>query len=175
MSRLLDDLLELSRIGRLTNPPIEISLRKLTDQVLEIVSGEITGRSVKVTVETELPMVFADPVRLQEVLQNIIVNAIKYMGPQQNPCIQIGARKDGNKTVCYIRDNGIGIDPKYHEKIFGLFERLDTGTDGTGIGLALVKRIVETHHGCVWVESEGLGKGSTFCFTLQTEPMGNQN
>ena len=68
--------------------------------------------------------------------------------------------------VCTVRDNGMGIDPRYHDKVFGLFERLDPSIDGTGIGLALVKRIVEVHGGRIWVESEGEGRGSTFCFTL---------
>lgn len=166
MSKLLDDLLELSRIGRLVSPFKEVSLEELTHQVLDLVSGEIDEHSVKVKVASELSTVFGDPVRLQEVLQNLVTNAVKYMGAQPEPCIDIGVRKGGNGTVFYVRDNGIGIEPCYHERIFGLFERLDAHTDGTGIGLALVKRIIEIHHGRIWVESKGLGEGSTFCFTL---------
>jgi signal transduction histidine kinase len=75
-------------------------------------------------------------------------------------------RHEAEETVCYVRDNGIGIAPRYHDKVFGLFERLDGASDGTGIGLTLVKRIVEVHGGRVWVESAGEGHGSTFCFTL---------
>jgi signal transduction histidine kinase len=75
-------------------------------------------------------------------------------------------RTEGDETAYYVRDNGIGIDPKYHEKVFGLFERLNHGDDGTGIGLAIVKLIIELHGGRIWVESEGEGKGSAFCFTL---------
>ena len=82
------------------------------------------------------------------------------------PEIEIGARRKADETIFYVRDNGIGIDARYHEKVFGLFERLQANDEGTGIGLALVKRIVEMHDGRVWVESEGPGKGSTFCFTL---------
>ena len=80
--------------------------------------------------------------------------------------VEIGAREDAAEMVFYVRDNGIGIAPRYHEKIFGLFDKLDPNSEGTGIGLALVKRIVEVHGGHVWVESEGEGKGSTVCFTL---------
>jgi signal transduction histidine kinase len=75
-------------------------------------------------------------------------------------------RQEEKNTVYYVRDNGVGIDPRYHEKVFGLFERLEPEGDGTGIGLALVKRIIEVHGGRIWVESAGQGCGSTFCFTL---------
>jgi signal transduction histidine kinase len=78
-------------------------------------------------------------------------------------------RREGEETVCYVRDNGIGIEPRYHEKIFGLFERLDAASGGTGIGLPLVKRIIEVHGGRIWVESIGQGQGSTFCFTLPAQ------
>jgi signal transduction histidine kinase len=80
--------------------------------------------------------------------------------------IEIGIRDDGGDTVIFVRDNGIGIEPQYQKKVFGLFDKLDPNSEGTGIGLALIKRIIETHGGKIWVESEGLGKGSTFCFTI---------
>ena len=99
-------------------------------------------------------------------VENLIDNAAKYMGKQPKPLIEIGSLKAKNEIVIFVRDNGIGIEPKYHTKIFGLFEKLDSTSEGTGIGLALVKRIIETHGGRIWVESEGLGKGSTFCFTI---------
>ena len=111
-------------------------------------------------------MVFGDRLRLMQVYQNLIANAVKYMGPQGSPRIEVGVRGEAPERTLYVRDNGIGIDPRYHDKVFGLFERLDAADEGTGIGLALVKRIVEMHGGQVWVESEGAGRGSTFCFTL---------
>ena len=98
--------------------------------------------------------------------ENLIENAIKHMGNQKEPVIEIGLRDQTDGTVYYVKDNGTGIEKEYHEKIFGLFEKLNPTNEGTGIGLALVKRIVETHGGKIWVESEGLGKGSTFCFTI---------
>jgi len=88
------------------------------------------------------------------------------MGEEEDPKVEIAWRNSGGERVFYVRDNGIGIDARYHEKVFGLFERLDASIEGTGIGLAIVKRIVEVHGGRIWVESEGDGQGSTFCFTL---------
>ena len=88
------------------------------------------------------------------------------MGDQRAPRIVVGSRAADGAVVCSVQDNGIGIDPNYHEKVFGLFERLDATTEGTGIGLALAKRIVEIHGGQIWVESEGPGHGTTFVFTL---------
>ena len=85
---------------------------------------------------------------------------------------EIGARGEDGRQIFFVRDNGVGIDPRYHKRIFELFEKLDPGTEGVGIGLALAKRIIEVHGGRIWVESEGQGRGSTFCFTLpqQREP-----
>ncbi len=93
-------------------------------------------------------------------------NALKYLGEQSAPEVEVGWRRDGEESVFYVADNGIGIDERYHRKVFGLFERLDAAEEGTGVSLALVKRIVEMHGGRIWVESEGLGRGSRFCFTL---------
>jgi signal transduction histidine kinase len=83
--------------------------------------------------------------------------------------VAIGVRRDGTEskeTVFYVQDNGVGIDPRYQDRIFGLFEKLDPATEGTGVGLAIVQRIIEVHGGRIWAESEGIGKGSTICFTL---------
>ncbi|HRB14122.1 MAG TPA: ATP-binding protein, partial [Vicinamibacteria bacterium] len=88
------------------------------------------------------------------------------MGDEAHPRIEIGSRVDSSGPVFFVRDNGVGIDPRHREKVFDLFEKLTPGTEGTGVGLALVKRIIEAHGGRVWVESEGMGQGSTFCFTL---------
>jgi signal transduction histidine kinase len=88
------------------------------------------------------------------------------MGNQPRPQILFGMRSEYDKNIFFVEDNGPGIDKKYHQNIFGLFNKLDAKSDGTGIGLALAKRIIEVHGGEIWVESEGIGKGSTFCFTL---------
>ena len=113
-----------------------------------------------------LPTVFCDRVRMLESIQNLIDNAMKHMGSDPQPRIQFGVRNEGQETVYYVRDNGIGIEPQYHHKVFELFEQLDPRVDGSGIGLALVKRIVELHGGRIWVESEGHRQGTAFCFTV---------
>jgi PAS domain S-box-containing protein len=169
MKTLMDELLELSRIGRLVNPPESIALQQLVRETLESLAGIINDKEVTVDIPADLPVISGDRMRLLEVYQNVIENAVKFMGDQPKPSIEIGARQDNGETVLYIKDNGIGIDPRYQDKIFSLFEKLDTKMEGTGVGLALAQRIIELHGGRIWVESEGLGKGSTFCFTLPRE------
>jgi PAS domain S-box-containing protein len=167
MQRLLNDLLELSRIGRLVNESQWINFNKMISEVLELLHGRIHAGNIRVSVAEDLPEVYGDRPRLFEVLQNLVDNAAKFMGDQPNPHIEIGqanTTEDGT-PVFFVQDNGIGIDPKFKDRIFGLFDKLDPRTGGTGIGLALVKRIIEIHGGNIWVESE-LGKGATFYFTL---------
>jgi PAS domain S-box-containing protein len=166
MELLLSDLLELSRIGRVIGGKEDVCLAELAREAVRVVAGQIEEQGVQVEISPELPRIFGDRGRLLEVIQNLIENAAKFMRDQPEPRVEIGVRQDGEDTVCYVRDNGIGIEPRYQEKIFGLFDRLNPKTEGTGVGLALVKRIVEVHGGRVWVESEGLGCGCTFCFCI---------
>ena len=170
MGHLLEDLLELSRIGRLMNPPEVVPMGELVADALALLQGPLEDKGVKTVVHPELPAVRGDRTRLLEVLQNLIDNAVKYMGDQAQPRIEIGVRQEGNEAVCFVRDNGIGIEPRFHQKVFGLFDQLDPSAGGTGIGLALVKRIVEVHGGRIWIESKGVGHGSTFCFTIPSRP-----
>ena len=166
MHRLLDDLLELSRIGRVVHPPEDVSLADLVTDAVELLKGQFEAKGVLVQVAPDLPMVRADRRRMLEVLQNLLENAAKFTGAQTQPKIEVGWRQDGAERVFYVRDNGQGIEPRFLERVFGLFEKLDPGGEGTGVGLALVRRIVEAHGGRAWAESEGLGRGATFCFTL---------
>ena len=176
MHALLDDLLELSRIGRLVNPSENVSFSKLVHEVVGRLKIRIKDLGIHVKINPDLPVAFGDHQRLLEVFQNLIENAMKFMGDQQEPRIEIGAKKSGSETICYVRDNGIGIDAKHHDKIFDIFSRLDADIEGTGVGLAIVKRIIELHGGRVWAESEGAGKGSTFCFVISCShaPRGNE-
>ncbi len=166
MQLLLNELLELSRIGRLMEHPKKVSFGDIVQEALKHVEGRLTASKVDVRVAPDLPVVYGDRTRLVDVVQNLVDNAAKFMGEQPSPLIEIGTcgEEDG-KTIFFIRDNGIGILPKHQERIFGLFHKLDPQGEGTGIGLAIVKKIVEVHGGRIWVESE-LGKGATFCFTL---------
>jgi PAS domain S-box-containing protein len=169
MQHLLDDLLELSRIGRIVNPPELVSMNELANEAVRMVEGRIHTRNVRVEIAPNLPNVYGDRVRLIEVIQNLIDNSVKFMGNHADPWIRIGVR-DSKPPVFFVQDNGIGVDPKFHVKVFELFAQLNTVNEGTGIGLALVKRIVEVHGGTIWVESDGIGKGATFCFTLPKQP-----
>ncbi len=173
MQRLLNELLEMSRIGRIMNPPQSVPLAVIVREVLELVHGRIEAHGVKLEVASTLPMVYGDHARLIEVMQNLIDNACKFMGDQPEPRITIGQQgndRDG-KPIVFVRDNGSGIDPQYHEKVFGLFNKLDAKGEGTGVGLALVKRIIEVHGGRIWVESQGAGTGTTFYFSLPHPPL----
>lgn len=180
MQRLLDEILELSRVGRVVNEPSSIELSELVRETQELVDGALSQAGVEVEIHDDLPTVWGDRQRLLEVLQNLLENAVKFRGDHPNPRIEVGWRWDKasdstivadgepprSEPVIFVRDNGIGIAERYREKVFGLFERLANDVQGTGIGLALVKRILEVHGGRVWVESPGVGHGSTFCFVL---------
>ena len=166
MAQLLDELLELSRIGRQMNAPENIDVNELVREAVERVSIQIEDKAIDLRIAPDMPAVRGDPGRLREVFQNLIDNAAKFMDDQESPCIDIGAKRENGEVCCFVRDNGVGIEPEYHARIFDLFERLETRTEGTGIGLALVKRIVETHGGRIWIESDGKGQGTTFRFTL---------
>ncbi|MEM7017645.1 MAG: ATP-binding protein [Pseudomonadota bacterium] len=170
MYELLDDLLELSRAGKLVHPFEEVDMGQLLQDALLLVQGTVNLYKAEISISSDLPTIYGDRKRLLEVWQNLIENALKFSKPQTTPQIHIGCRQE-TPPVFYIRDNGIGIDSRYHEKVFELFERLSPeDSDGTGIGLALVRRIVEIHNGRLWVESDGMGKGSTFCFSLAVSP-----
>jgi signal transduction histidine kinase len=165
MKMLLDDLLELSRVGRVVGELSDCRLSDIAQQAVAALGGKLDERGIELEID-DMPSVRVDSTRMREVYQNLIENAVKYMGEQQAPGIRVGARLKDGMLHCFVSDNGIGIEDKFQQQIFGLFQRLSNDTDGTGIGLALVKRIIEVHGGKIWVESEGLGKGTTLWFTL---------
>lgn len=168
MGTLVDEILDLSRVGRFTNPPTDVPFAKIVSEAVNRAEGLFKTQHVQLEIEREFPLVHVDEARMVQVLQNLLTNAVKFMGKQANPRIQIGCDQGHAEAVFFVKDNGMGISPQYHEQIFGLFSKLDTSTEGTGIGLGLVKRIIEVHGGRIWVESE-IGKGSTFFFTLKNQ------
>jgi signal transduction histidine kinase len=148
------------------NPPEQVDLAQLAQEAIESLDARLRSGGITVRIAPDLPHVYGDRLRLREVLENLIHNAAKYMGDQANPLIEIGLRGQAEERIFYVKDNGIGIESTYHDKVFVIFEKLNPTIEGTGIGLALVKRIIETHGGRIWVESDGVGMGSAFCFTI---------
>ncbi|MCS7083063.1 MAG: ATP-binding protein [Bacteroidetes bacterium] len=171
MSRLITDLLELSRIGRTQAPFMEVNLEELVRTLVQedFPQALAKERPFEIDILTPLPTVWGDPLRLRQVLHNLITNGLKY-NRSPLPRVQIGASESENEYIVYVRDNGIGIDPKHHERIFKIFQRLHPQEEfeGTGAGLTICRKIVEQHGGRIWVES-ALGEGATFYFTLPKE------
>lgn len=173
MGRLLDELLDLSRVGRVARPLEEVPFGELVREASALVEGRLAARAVELEVQEGLGVVWGDRARLVELVQNLLDNAAKFMGTQGSPRIVVGARAapgEPGGRVYYVRDNGAGIEPEYHDRVFELFCRLDPAGEGTGVGLALARRIVETHGGHIWVESEGRDRGAALCFTLTPKP-----
>jgi len=166
MGQLLEELLNLARIGRKMNPPEQITFKELAQEVVRLVAGRISTGGAEVQVADAAVVLEGDRPRLMEVWQNLVENACKFMGNQPKPRVEIGVEQRESETVFFVRDNGMGIEPRYQTKVFGLFEKLEPKGEGTGMGLALVKRIVEMYKGRIWVESPGLGQGANFLFTL---------
>jgi len=166
MEQMLGELLEVSRIGRLVNPPTLVTFRELAAEALDTVAGSIASRGVAVTLGDEIVTLRGDRLRLVEIWQNLVENAVKYMGDQAEPRIEISSEQNGKETVFFVSDNGIGLEAGNHERIFELFVRLEPQGEGAGIGLALTKRIVAMYQGKIWVESAGTGRGCRFSFTL---------
>jgi signal transduction histidine kinase len=142
--------------------PLICDLNEITKQAVELIGVKVDELGVEIVIE-DMPKVYGDEKRLVEVYLNLIENAIKFMGEQKSPRIQIGAIEKDGMICCFVQDNGVGIAAEYYEQIF---ERLNADVEGTGVGLSLVKRIIEVHGGEVWAESKGLGLGSKLSFTL---------
>jgi signal transduction histidine kinase len=166
---LINDLLELSRIGRVPEAKTQFPFADLTEEALYSLQYPIEKKGIKVTVDKNLPLVHGEKKRLLHVMENLLSNSVKYIGKDNPfPCINVGVMEEQGRPVFFVRDNGIGIDAKYFEKIFGIFQRLpgaESAGPGTGVGLTIVKRIIEHHGGGIRLESEP-GKGTTFYFTL---------
>jgi signal transduction histidine kinase len=169
MSMLIDDLLTLSRISRIKNPFKYVEVDKLIQSVIERIEFDIKEYKVDLKIQQNLPTMRCDHIKIAELFLNLINNAIKFSSKnnKENPIIEVGYRDKNKFHEFFVRDNGIGIDPKYHTQIFGIFKRLHSDKEyaGTGAGLTIVKRIVDDHDGQIWIESE-VGKGATFYFLI---------
>ncbi len=165
MQNLINDLLRFSRVATRALPFEKVDSRNVLVQVLKDLSVSIQETKARISVGS-LPTVFADPVQLGQVFQNLISNAIKFRSAEVTE-IQVDARQEKEEWIFSVKDNGIGIESKYFDKIFIIFRRLHSRDKypGTGIGLATCKKIVERHGGRIWVES-GPGNGSTFFFSI---------
>ncbi|MFO7997787.1 MAG: PAS domain-containing protein [Bacteroidales bacterium] len=166
MHKLLEDLLRLSRLGKVTDPFEKVSMNDLVYEVLEHLHGLISRNGCSIHLDPNLPEVYADRTRIMVVLQNLIENAIKFKSDDRTLRIRIGVNPSEDKPVFFVKDNGIGIEPDHQPDIFNLFSKLDSRSEGTGLGLTLVERIIRMHGGKIWVESEGEGKGACFYFSL---------
>ncbi len=163
MARLIDDLLEHARLGDGWDGMVDVDLDPLLDNVLHNLAADLQGRDAAVAVERPLGTVVGHAIGLQQLLQNLLSNAVKFVPPDRQPQLHVASIADDSWFELQVRDNGVGIDPKYHQHVFDLFRRLHPNREwqGTGIGLALVKKTVELHGGEVLIDSE-LGRGSTF-------------
>ena len=164
LRNLIDDLLALSRVSRIQNPHESVDSAELVKDALKRLKALLEEKKVKVTVDDELPHITCDNTKMKEVFYNLITNAMKY-NDKPDPSIEIGTK---DKETFFVKDNGKGIEAEYMDVIFKPFKRGPRAQElsaGTGVGLALVKKIVQEHGGKVWVESE-VGKGATFLFTL---------
>ena len=168
MGDLINGVLAYSRVGRLNQDRVELNLQKLVASVIEFLSLPAT---TSIIVETELPTIFSNKTQIEQVFQNLVSNAIKY-NDKPHPQIRIGCTSVVKYWQFYIADNGCGIEERYFEKIFQIFQTLSSQdtANSTGIGLAIVKKIIETYGGKIWLQSE-IGQGTTFFFTLPQQEL----
>lgn len=169
MRELIDDLLTLSRVGRIQNPYQTVQSAEIIEEVLTSLHQAINEKKAEIKVQESLPVIYCDRTFMSEVFLNLLSNAIKFCD-KDHPIVEIGCDELPKEYRFYVKDNGIGIEERYHEKVFEVFERLNRREEyeGTGAGLTIVKKVIEEHHGRVWLESR-VGQGTTFYFTLPKE------
>ena len=174
MGQLIDDLLRFSRFGRAEFNRSLVNLTPLVEQVRETLAPAFVGRNVQWNIGP-LPEVEGDPAMLRQVFASLLDNALKFTRPRECAEIEIGARKERDEHIFFVRDNGVGFDPRHADKLFGVFQRLHTGAEfeGTGIGLASVRRIIQRHNGRSWAESVS-GKGTVVYVSLPIQDTTNE-
>ncbi len=173
MSLLIDDLLRLSQVGRqdLSRQPTDLSL--VVRETAQEIESDNKGRSIEWKIEP-LPQVDCDPVLIKQVFVNLLANAVKYSRPRPLAIIEVGTIQEKDSPVFFVRDNGVGFDMKYADKLFGVFQRLHRQEEfeGTGAGLAIVQRVIGRHHGRIWAEA-AVDQGATFYFTIGARSSGD--
>ncbi|MBU1083678.1 MAG: ATP-binding protein [Candidatus Omnitrophota bacterium] len=178
LNAFIDDLLTLSRISRIKNPYENVDINELIKESIERIKFDIQKNEVNLKVQGGLPTMYCDRIKMNEVFLNLINNAIKFSSKNKTskPRVEIGFRDEGQNYIFFVKDNGIGIDPKDHDKVFGMFKRIQTAEEfeGTGAGLSIVKKIIEDHHGKIWIDSE-MGKGAAFLFSVPKDLKGRRD
>ena len=169
MQELINDLLQVSRIGRMELHYEKIPIKDVLDEVVENAADRIQATKAQCQAAPDLPVIMADRKRVAQVFENLIGNAIKYTSDASHPLIQVFWKDAGDAIHVCVKDNGPGIEAQYHAKIFGLFQRLDSSREGTGVGLTIVSRIMRLHGGKVWVKSK-LGQGAEFWLAFPKVP-----
>jgi PAS domain S-box-containing protein len=166
MGQLIDDLLAFSRLGRQEMNLSDIGMAELAKGVFEEIKPAGTERALQFNINS-LPIAQGDHSLMKQVFANLLINAIKFTRPKENSVIEVGGSNEGDKNIYYVKDNGVGFDMQYVNKLFGVFQQLHSSEEfeGTGVGLAIVQRIIHRHGGRVWAEGK-VGEGATFYFTL---------
>ena len=166
MGELIDDLLSFSRLGRKEIIKKDIDMEKMVEDIFRELTVLDPELKIKIKVNI-LPSAYADQALIRQVLINLLSNAIKFSGNEKSSLIEVGAKEKEDENIYYVKDNGVGFDMEYSDKLFGVFQRLHSQEEfkGTGVGLALVQRIIHRHRGRVWAEGK-VNKGATFHFTL---------
>ncbi len=169
MGQLIDDLLTLSRLGRQDIKLSKLDIAGLAKAVFNELKPNTRERTPQLNINTP-PNAYGDRALIHQVFVNLLSNAIKFTGTKENPIIEVGGYVEGKESIYYVRDNGIGFDMRYAWKLFGVFQRLHRQDEfeGTGVGLAIVQRVIHRHGGQVWAEGK-VGEGATFYFTLYSE------
>lgn len=167
MDILVTDLFNLSTLGEVANAPTEVQISSLIETITTLLKSDIENKNARIRVEADATIVASENALLQ-VFQNLISNGLKYCSEAIEPEILIACKQLPTSWQITVKDNGIGIAPNHHEKIFDIFQRLHRWEDyeGSGLGLSLCRKVVEQHHGKIWVESD-IGEGSRFIFTIK--------
>jgi len=168
----LDTLLRVARSGELNGPWTDLVVADLIQPALDALAAMIQQRSARIDSSQSFPNLHGDRERLISVYQNLIENALKFVPETRQPQIEINWRTVGSEIVYFVRDNGTGINPSQHQRVFALFETLGSEKQGNGIGLSIVQRAIDVHQGRVWIESEGEATGTTVCFSI---PCGSES